>query len=197
MSCVYKHTFPNGAVYIGKTDMSPEDRWLNGWGYRTSPLMFSAIIKFGWDNVSHEIIADNLTHDEAIELEREEIKKACAIACTYNIAEIDSAQLVEENAHYIGEQLIKTAPKIESPHVSRKIKCSIPVVIKPNGTHSLPVNVYDLNGNFVATYPSAKIASIELNLNHGNIISCCRGGRPNGKPQLQVGGFIFRYKIEE
>ena len=51
MSCVYKHIFPNGAIYIGRTSMSPEDRWLNGWGYKQNPLAFNAILKYGWDNI--------------------------------------------------------------------------------------------------------------------------------------------------
>lgn len=28
---VYKHTFPNGKVYIGMTGQEPEKRWANGW----------------------------------------------------------------------------------------------------------------------------------------------------------------------
>lgn len=28
---IYKHTFPNGKCYIGKTSQLPEDRWGKGW----------------------------------------------------------------------------------------------------------------------------------------------------------------------
>lgn len=70
---VYKHTFPNGKVYIGITSQKPEYRWANGKGYTNrgrngeykQPYMANAIIKYGWDNVVHEILFENLTKDEA------------------------------------------------------------------------------------------------------------------------------------
>ena len=31
---VYKHTSPNGKVYIGITKQNPKQRWGNGSGYR-------------------------------------------------------------------------------------------------------------------------------------------------------------------
>lgn len=64
---VYKHTFPNGKIYIGITSQRPERRWKNGTHYdeRCQPLMFRAIQKYGWDNIKHEILFDNLTKEEA------------------------------------------------------------------------------------------------------------------------------------
>ena len=76
--CVYCHTNKiNGKKYIGKTkDISC--RWSgDGRGYLYSGLtgkntVFSqAIQKYGWDNFSHEILADGLNSDEASELERQ------------------------------------------------------------------------------------------------------------------------------
>ena len=32
---VYKHTAPNGKVYIGITKKAPNDRWASGFGYET------------------------------------------------------------------------------------------------------------------------------------------------------------------
>lgn len=41
---VYKHTFPNGKVYIGITKMSPKQRWGNqGKGYYHNKEMWEAI----------------------------------------------------------------------------------------------------------------------------------------------------------
>ena len=34
---VYKHTFPNGKVYIGITKQNPLKRWRNGTGYKGQP----------------------------------------------------------------------------------------------------------------------------------------------------------------
>lgn len=58
---VYKHTFPNGKVYIGMTSRKPKDRWHNGKGYKTQSLIHKAIQEYGWNNVKHEILFENLT----------------------------------------------------------------------------------------------------------------------------------------
>ena len=67
MNCytVYKHTFPNGKVYIGITRINPDNRWRNGKGYKTQVKMQRAIDKYGWENVGHEILFSGLTKEEA------------------------------------------------------------------------------------------------------------------------------------
>lgn len=73
MEClVYKHTFPNGKVYFGFTSYkNPNKRWgKNGDGYKGQPV-YDAIEHFGWDNVTHEIVAKGIpTIAEAKTLER-------------------------------------------------------------------------------------------------------------------------------
>ncbi len=71
---VYKHTAPNGKVYIGITAQSVNNRWRNGNGYNHSPHFKSAIIKYGWDNIKHEILYSGLTKDEAEQKEIELIE---------------------------------------------------------------------------------------------------------------------------
>lgn len=68
--CVYKHTTPNGKVYIGQTCKKPNERWSNGYGYRNQ-MFYKAIEKYGWDNIIHEIICNNLTKEEADQKEIE------------------------------------------------------------------------------------------------------------------------------
>lgn len=70
---VYKHTFPNGKVYIGITSLKPEYRWNNGKGYLKKtkddkydqPLIAYAINKYGWDNIEHEILFKGLSKKAA------------------------------------------------------------------------------------------------------------------------------------
>lgn len=66
---IYKHTFPNGKIYIGLTNQEPEKRWRNGHGYMTQPIVLDAIIKYGWINIKHEILCTNLNKNEAEEIE--------------------------------------------------------------------------------------------------------------------------------
>lgn len=68
--CVYVHTFPNGKMYVGITCTAPERRWRpDGSGYRKQRVIYNAIKKYGWNNVKHEIVASNLTKDEACNFE--------------------------------------------------------------------------------------------------------------------------------
>ena len=77
MYCVYCHTNKiNNKKYIGITSKKPEDRWgFNGSKYVSTPHFYSAIQKYGWQNFYHEILYDNLTKEEACNIEKELIKK--------------------------------------------------------------------------------------------------------------------------
>lgn len=67
---IYKHTDPEGKVYIGRTCASnPEYRWSHGMKYKEQPWFFRGIVKYGWINFTHEIIASNLNYKEACEAE--------------------------------------------------------------------------------------------------------------------------------
>lgn len=84
---VYMHIFPNGKKYIGITKLPPEKRWLNGKGYtkcgkRNSP-MANAISKYGWENVEHSILFENLSFKEANEKEKELIAEYKTNSCKY------------------------------------------------------------------------------------------------------------------
>lgn len=80
--CVYVHTSPSGKKYIGQTCQSLEKRWgENGIRYLEKkndkyihPPFARAIKKYGWDNFKHEVVANNLTKEEADNLEKLLIK---------------------------------------------------------------------------------------------------------------------------
>lgn len=69
--CVYMHTFPNGKRYIGITCNTPQRRWQKGYGYAHQPVVYNAIVKYGWDSIKHEVVVDKLTLDEANAKEQE------------------------------------------------------------------------------------------------------------------------------
>lgn len=71
--CVYIHTNKiNGKQYVGQTMYGdcPNERWKNGNGYAGCTYFYNAINKYGWDNFEHEVVANNLTADEADTFER-------------------------------------------------------------------------------------------------------------------------------
>lgn len=70
---VYKHTNKiNNKVYIGLTSYdNPEKRWgVNGEKYKTCTYFYHAILKYGWNNFSHEVLETNLSQEEACEKEK-------------------------------------------------------------------------------------------------------------------------------
>ena len=75
MYTVYKHTAPNGKVYIGITKQKPEKRWDTGNGYKHSPRFYAAIRKYTWKNIKHEILYEGLTKEQACDLEIQLIAK--------------------------------------------------------------------------------------------------------------------------
>ena len=74
---LYMHTNSvNGKHYIGITRQQLKYRWRSdGSGYYKSPHFYRAILKYGWENFVHTILAENLTKQEAIDMETEYIKK--------------------------------------------------------------------------------------------------------------------------
>lgn len=73
---IYKHTFPNNKVYIGKTCCKPKYRWgIDGKRYWHNKEMYEDIQKFGWDNIKHEILYDGLTNEEASQKEYELVEE--------------------------------------------------------------------------------------------------------------------------
>ena len=85
---VYKHITPSGKVYIGITKREKaRDRWKYGHGYKQNRHFYNAILKYGWKNIEHQILASNLSLEEACTLEKELISLYTKQGICYNIAE--------------------------------------------------------------------------------------------------------------
>lgn len=88
MYSVYIHIFPNEKKYVGVTTWKPELRWgTNGCNYK-NPYMINAIKKYGWENIKHEIVAEDLTVEEASDMEKALIQKynSANLEYGYNIS---------------------------------------------------------------------------------------------------------------
>ena len=73
--CVYRHTAPDGRMYIGIAQEPPEVRWANGKGYKSNPEFWRCICEVGWENIKHEVLFSGLYSREARRIESELIGK--------------------------------------------------------------------------------------------------------------------------
>lgn len=62
---VYVHITPNNKRYIGITIRKPERRWNNGKGYEKNKCFYNTILKYGWNNIKHEVLFEGLTKKQA------------------------------------------------------------------------------------------------------------------------------------
>lgn len=111
--CVYKHTAPNGKVYIGITKSArPEYRWKSGYGYEYNEYFARAIKKYGWKNFQHDILFSDLSEDDACIKEKELIAeyKSCNRKYGFN--------LTSGGEHY--EHSEESKQKIGKVHLGRK-----------------------------------------------------------------------------
>lgn len=190
---VYKHTSPSGKVYIGMTSKNPQERWgRNGIAYRPQPVIWSAICKYGWDNIEHEIIASGLQEQEAKALEialisvyRSRDSKR-GYNCTvggdgtrgWKYTKKQRAALLERlkgNKYALGcKRTDKTKNKISE---ARKDKHAVSQI--------------GLNGELIKTFKSIADAAKSVNGSRPNIAACCNGR------QLTAYDYQWRYVGEE
>lgn len=102
---VYKHTCPNNKIYIGITAQKPERRWVKGFGYKNQPYFYNAIKKYGWDNITHEILCSGLTKEEA---EKKEIE----LIAEYKSNQKDYGYNIANGGNIIGTVSEETKQKI-------------------------------------------------------------------------------------
>ena len=84
---VYRHIFPNGKSYVGITCVKPYYyRWRAGSSYSSQPKVYRAIKKYGWENIRHEILCENLSREDANRIEQEMIAHYNSVINGYNVS---------------------------------------------------------------------------------------------------------------
>lgn len=81
---IYRHTSPNGRVYVGMTCQKPQHRWNRGRGYRYNKYFWRDIKKYGWRNIRHEVLFKGLTELDARLIEEDFIWHYNHIGHSYN-----------------------------------------------------------------------------------------------------------------
>lgn len=206
---LYMHIFPNNKKYIGITKRKVKDRWVNGNGYKRQTTINNAIKKYGWNNIKHLILEDNLTYKEACDKEKEYIKKYKSNNRNYGYnrsigGEISALgfkhtqearkKIKEHNAKYwlgkhrgsdfmrniaTGNTIRKGSKHTEKAKLLNKEK------------HSIKVYQYDLNDNFLKEWSCIKDAEKYYNISFGSISKVCKG------KQKTTGGYKWKYASKE
>lgn len=202
--CVYVHISPSGKYYVGITSQKPERRWQNGDGYKSNKHFYNAIQKYGWDNFQHEIIANNITEDEAKNFEKILIAKLQSNKFKYGYNRSSGGESSsgisrfgsnnsfygkhhsEETKQYLSELHKGRTSYFLGKHHSDETR---QMLRESKGTS---VCQYSINMNFISEYQSVREASEKTGVDISTILKCCHKKEGN----KTAGGFIWVFKKE-
>lgn len=157
---VYKHTNKvNGKSYIGQTKCQDlTRRWTGGHGYEGCPYFYNAIQKYGWNGFTHEILETGLTKKEADEKEIFYIKK-------FRTTENDYGYNIKHGGHHDGTITEETREKFRERYSGK------------NAPVAKAIDIYNLNGELVATFYTLNEASKFIGCTAGSLSSKCSSKR--------------------
>lgn len=200
---VYRHISPSGKVYIGITSKDPKRRWNYGHGYNHCILFKNAILKYGWNNIKHEVVFANLTETRAKDLEVKLIRHYKNLGISYNITDGGDGHLgcswtpSESTRELWSKQRIgRTLSDDWKSKISDSMKGRvIPKEVSKRGARrakeisSISIVQLTTTGELIKEWASIREAASTLGISSPrDIIRCCRGER---KTRL---GFIWKYK---
>lgn len=205
---VYKHTSPSGKVYIGITCRKPKYRWNNGKGYKEKDqrLFYNAIKKYGWENISHDILFEGISEDLAKELEKSYIRYYKTLHMSYNITDGGDGTLGAGYTHTGWKHTKETKEKMSQARKGLLAGSKNPMYGKHetnpafgkfgvNHPASKKVYQYTLEGDFIAEYDcmTDAVKTLEKTQKEVTHITACCNGR-----HLSALGYIWRkYKVDK
>lgn len=187
--CVYKHTNrQDGKVYIGRCRWpNYQDRWKNGYGYKNAPVFWPEIEKYGWSAFDHEILASDLTFDDANRLEQEMITKYMANDPEhgYNVC---AGGIGFTGCHHSAETRERISKKLKDYKITDEHRKHLSES-KTGTKHPLAKRVRQLmkDGTFVKEWGCITDACRELGIQKENVSACCRGKIPS------AGGYKWEF----
>lgn len=189
---IYCYTFPNGKKYIGQTKRTIEERaGANGYDYRSSPLLYHAIQKYGWNNIQKEILEDNLTLDEANRQEKYYIKlyQTTNTNFGYNLtiggdgnckSDYDWVHQLWLQGKTVGEieDITGYSKKVVDRALNRYGIGGSTRIARSAGQYlAKTIHQYDMTGKYIQTFSSMGEAERATGTPHGNIIKVLKGER--------------------
>jgi len=161
---IYCHITPSGKRYIGYTCQDRiQDRWRkNGQGYCNNPLFWAAIKKYGWENIQHLTLKENLSFEEANNWEKYYIN------------------LFKSDQRKFGYNL---TPGGSNPNMTPEAKEKIRQ--KKQGSHyykpGMLIYQYSQDGQLITTFKSYYDAQEATGINLYRIASGCNHGGTTDK----------------
>lgn len=208
---VYCHTNTvNGKKYIGITSQKPERRWRNGNGYPVGAF-HRAIIKYGWNGFSHEILLSGLDEKTAKDEEKRLIlqfqtnNKKCGYnitdggdgTCGYARSDEEKNRMsASRKGRHAGEKnpmygkVGKLSPMFGTHMKSEsKAKLSNALILQHNsGAYKkLQVKVYAVKDGVTIFFNSIADAERSTGVPSTHITRNCKGKRNS------AGGFVWSY----
>ena len=182
---IYEHISPNGKIYIGITSNPVNVRWgIEGINYLHKengkykhPLFANAILKYGWNNFQHNIIATKLGEGTAKNMEKDLIAFNKAKGISYNLADGGDGHLGYKMSEErkLQQSIERTGKILEGEwrqHVIDALQRNRQSIAKK---HRKKVVQFDLEGNLISTFESVKHAQEETGVDASFIVGCCRG----------------------
>lgn len=188
--CVYCHTNKiNNKKYIGITN-NVKRRWRAG-GIEYKPdkdknqnvAFWNAIQKYGWDNFTHIILKDNLTQDEAKELEKYYIEKYQTFIGFFE----NKKDRLGYNSTLGGEGTLGLIGELH-PNYGKTLSDEQKILLSE--INKKPIIQYGKDGSFKKEWDSLTTASLELGINMKTLWQLLNGQRKTYKNS------VFRYKGE-
>ena len=180
---VYTITSPEGKIYVGKSKASWRELWKRqryGEGYKGHAELYADIKKFGWGRFDRECVADNLTPEEASQLEAD------------TIARLDSLYPNGYNKSSGGDKYYRVVYQTRSDKGIKHNYTMSPEQREQHKQHmrelhGTPVIQCTRDGEPVKIWQSISEAGEALNIDIGNIAHSAR------KERDTAGGYIWVY----
>lgn len=162
----------NAKKYVGITS-NPNYRWSgNGRRYKDSPKFWLAICKYGWDGFDHLILMNDLTQEQARNLEIEYINQFDTINNGYNISpggDVPPVFYGQDNHNYGSHFSDETREKMSKNHADFR-----------GGKHPRAKRVLCIETNII--YATITEASNDVGVSRSCIRDVC-----NGKQDMSAG----------
>ena len=188
----------NGKKYVGITSKPrPENRWEGGNGYKENTHFYAAIQKYGWDGFEHIILFYGMTWQDAIDIEKYLISYWHTQDNRYGY-NMTSGGEGTPNCHPSEETRKKLSDAKRKENLSAETlkrrsdglkgrKFTQTHKDRIGKSNSKAIEMLDLDGRVLRSFPSAQDAERNTGINHSHISQCCNFHRNT------TGGYKWRF----